>query len=148
MTEWLRDNAWWLIGASVLALLSGIGVVFACAIMMPADHFTRPPLRRDLASRHPAVRILARVGKNLAGTVLLAVGIVLAMPGVPGPGLLFILLGVSLMDVPGKRAVERYIVSRPLVLRPINALRARWNRPPLELPRGHGQTQPKGGTRN
>ena len=140
MVEWLSDNAWWLIVASTLIMLCGIGMAFALAIMMPADHFIRPRLQTDLASLHPVFRILARVLKNIAGIVLLVTGIVMTIPMVPGPGLLFILLGVSLMDVPGKRALTRYIVSRPLVLRPINALRARWNRPPIQLPHDHRQT--------
>ena len=137
MIEWLTDNAWWLVGASTLMLLCGIGASFAFAITMPADHFVRPGPRRDLASRHPVFRILARVVKNVAGAALLAAGIVMAIPMVPGPGLLFVLLGMALTDLPGKRAMARYIVNRPLVLRPINALRARWNRPPLQLPHGH-----------
>lgn len=144
MVQWLGDNAWWLIAASTLVLLCGIGVSFAFAIIMPADHFMRPRLRTDLASRHPVLRILARVVKNLAGAVLLVAGIVMAVPGVPGPGLLFVLLGMSLMDLPGKRAITRHIVTRPLVLRPVNALRARWNRPPLQLPDDHRPTQCKG----
>ena len=143
MAQWLSDNAWWLIVASTVMLLGGIVVSFALAIFMPADHFMRPRMRTDLAGRHPVLRILARVAKNVAGAVLLVAGIVMAIPMVPGPGLLFVLLGISLMDVPGKRALTRYIVSRPLVLRPINALRARWNRPPIQQPHDHRQTQCK-----
>jgi hypothetical protein len=143
MAQWLSDNAWWLIVASTVMLLGGIVVSFVLAIFMPAGHFMRPRLRTDLASRHPVLRILAQVVKNVAGAVLFVAGFVMAVPMVPGPGLLFILLGISLMDVPGKRALTRYIVSRPLVLRPINALRARWNRPPIQLPHDHRQTQCK-----
>ena len=143
MVQWLGDNAWWLIAASTVMLLGGIVASLALAIFMPADHFMRPRPRPDLAGRHVALRILARVVKNVAGAVLLVAGFVMAVPMVPGPGLLFILLGMSLMDIPGKRALTRYIVSRPLVLRPINTLRARWNRPPIQLPHDHPQTQCK-----
>ena len=143
MAQWLSDNAWWLAAASTVMLLGGIGVSLALAILMPADHFMRPGPRTDLARRHPALRILARAAKNLVGLVMLIAGIVMAVPMVPGPGLLFMLLGLSMMDVPGKRAVARYIVSRPLVLRPLNALRARLNRPPIQLPHDPGQTRPR-----
>jgi len=102
---------------------------------MPADHFTRPRTAPNHVRQHPVLRIVLRVTKNVAGVILLAAGLVMAIPMVPGPGVLFILLGLSLTDIPGKRALGRYIVSRPLVLRPINTLRARWNRPPLQLPR-------------
>ena len=67
----------------------------------------------------------------MSGGLLLLLGIVMALPLVPGPGVLFILLGLSLLDMPGKRALERYIISRPLVLHSVNRMRARWNRPAL-----------------
>ncbi len=134
MTEWLGHNAWWLIVASTAMLGCGLVASFALALLMPADYFMQPRRRTDLASRHAAIRILARVVRNLAGAVLFVAGVIMAVPAVPGPGLLFVVLGISLMDVPGKRAAARYVVSKPMVLRPINALRARWNRPPLQLP--------------
>jgi len=51
----------------------------------------------------------------------------------PGQGILTLLLGISLMDVPGKQKLERKIVERPAVLKAINKLRARANKPPLDL---------------
>jgi hypothetical protein len=146
MIEWLNGNGWWLIAASVLMLVCGMGIMFALAIMMPADHFMQPHLRPNRASRHAVSRILVRVMKNVVGVVLLVAGMIMAVPMVPGPGVLFIVLGLSLTDIPGKRALGRYIVRRPLVLRPINALRVRWNRPPLRLPNprleGHSSHRP------
>lgn len=132
MIHWLMDNTWWVMAASLAMVLCGMAAMFALAILMPADHFLERPgaLRR----RHPVLRILLRVLKNVVGAVLLVVGILMAIPMVPGPGLLVMLLGISLMDVPGKRTAVRYVISRPLVLRPVNILRARWNRPPLQLP--------------
>ncbi len=76
--------------------------------------------------------------KNLAGLVLLVMGVIMAMPMVPGPGLLFILVGVSLLDVPHKRALELRVLRSPVVLAPLNAIRARWKQPPLQVPVGQG----------
>ncbi|MCY2929795.1 MAG: hypothetical protein NTV86_09945 [Planctomycetota bacterium] len=137
MTEWLSDNAWWLMVVGMATLLCGVGMMVALAIMMPADHFIRSHRRAERAAGHPMWRILVRVLKNVAGGVLLVAGMILAIPMVPGPGILFIILGLSLTDIPGKRALGRRIVRSPMVLRPINALRARWNRPPLQLPQDH-----------
>jgi hypothetical protein len=139
LIEWLNGSVWWLIAASAGMFVCGIGIMSALAILMPADHFTRPPTAPNHVRHHPVLCIVLRVTKNVAGVILLGAGLVMAIPMVPGPGVLFILLGLSLTDIPGKRALGRYIVSRPLVLRPINTLRARWNRPPLQLPRGHGR---------
>jgi len=73
------------------------------------------------------------VGKNLLGLVLVALGVVLSVPGVPGQGLLTILIGIILLDFPGKRALVQRLVGRPAVLGAINRLRARFRRPPMEL---------------
>lgn len=51
----------------------------------------------------------------------------------PGQGVLTILIGLSLLDLPGKRAVERRLIGNPAVLRAVNALRAKAHRPPLRL---------------
>jgi hypothetical protein len=57
----------------------------------------------------------------------------MSLPGIPGPGILTILLGLVMMDIPGKRPLETRLVSRPSVLQAINRLRARFDKPPLVL---------------
>jgi UPF0716 family protein affecting phage T7 exclusion len=83
--------------------------------------------------RHAALRLTARVGKNVLGVILVVVGIVLVLPGVPGQGMLTILIGLMLLDVPGKRRLERRIVGRRRILKAINRLRKRFGGPPLVL---------------
>ena len=61
------------------------------------------------------------------------IGIVLSLPGVPGQGLLTILLGIMLLDFPGRRKLEVKILSRPQVFKAINKLRHRFGKPPLKL---------------
>jgi hypothetical protein len=51
----------------------------------------------------------------------------------PGQGILSLLLGLTLIDIPGKRTLERKIIQRPSVLRVVNHLRARADKPPLEF---------------
>jgi len=72
--------------------------------------------------------------KNILGFVLLLAGIILALPLVPGPGILTILLGLALLDLPGKRRLERWIVARPTVFSALNKLRVKHGRPPLDKP--------------
>jgi hypothetical protein len=71
------------------------------------------------------------LGKNLLALTLIAGGI--AMLLLPGQGLLTILIGVMLLDFPGKYPLERRIVQQPKVLQTINWLRAKGNRPPLHI---------------
>ena len=61
--------------------------------------------------------------------LMVVVGMILALPGVPGQGLLTILIGLMLLDLPGKRRLERKIVGRPRILRTINRLRKRFRSP-------------------
>ena len=130
--------AWWekvLIGGSLsvaLFVISTATVTFVL-VKLPANYFHSSHEREFLVDRHPALRALGIFAKNLLGLALVFVGIVMAVPGVPGPGVLSILLGIMLLDFPGKRALETRIVSRPRVNTAVNALRARFNRPPLML---------------
>jgi hypothetical protein len=57
----------------------------------------------------------------------------MSLPGVPGQGILTILLGLIMMDIPGKRPFETGLVKRPKVLQSINRLRERFGKPPLIL---------------
>lgn len=69
--------------------------------------------------------------KNLLGYLLIVAGI--AMLLLPGQGVLTMLLGFIMVDLPGKYRFEQWLVARPLVLRSINMLRRRAGREPLIL---------------
>lgn len=79
------------------------------------------------------MRWTGRILKNLAGLVAVAVGLVLAMPGVPGPGLLTVLIGLMLLDFPGKRRLERRLIGHPAVRGAVDRTRRRFGKPPLVL---------------
>ena len=53
--------------------------------------------------------------KNLVGGILVGLGVLLAPPGVPGPGILMMLIGVVLLDFPGKRRLEQWLINRPTI---------------------------------
>ena len=53
----------------------------------------------------------------------------------PGQGLLTILIGISLVNFPGKYRLERYLVSRRWAQRSLNWVRKRGGKPPFELTR-------------
>jgi hypothetical protein len=55
----------------------------------------------------------------------------IAMLVLPGQGLLTMLIGLSLVDFPGKRAFERKIISLPIISLTINRLRERFGQQPL-----------------
>jgi hypothetical protein len=121
-----------------LALSLGLAVVSlavatAVVVTWPSDRFKPGGAGAFLATHHTAVRIVAHIGKNVAGVVLLLLGVIMALPGVPGQGILTMIIGLTLIDFPGKLNLERRLVGRPFVLRKLNALRHRFKRPALEL---------------
>jgi hypothetical protein len=123
----------WLAAISVVLAVGSLGLAAAVVVAWAPDRFKathRPALREQ---QHPVLRILALVGKNLAGLVLIFLGVVMALPGVPGQGVLVILIGLTLVDFPGKRRLELSLIRRPPLLRFINGLRARFDKPALEL---------------
>jgi hypothetical protein len=63
-----------------------------------------------------AVRWGVVIGKNILGVSLIIAGIVLIVAG-PGQGILTILIGLIMIDIPGKRPLEAKIIQRPTVLR-------------------------------
>jgi len=78
-------------------------------------------------------RMLAMVVKNVLGVSLVVLGLVMALPGVPGQGLLTMFIGIVLLDLPGKRAFERRIIAKPKILHACNRLRIRFGKKPFTL---------------
>ncbi len=133
MFVWFRQNIAWLSSLSItlLALVSAAAVIVV--VRMPADYFLRDPAGQP-APAHPLVKISLRILKNLLGFILILCGLVMAIPLVPGPGLAFLFVGLSLTEFPGKKSLEIRILRLGMMLHPIDWLRARFRRPPLQFP--------------
>ena len=110
-----------------------LAIVSFVLVKIPANYFSKDHSRSFLSDRPQVIRYLGVVGKNLLGALLVALGIILSVPGVPGQGLLTILLGIMLLDFPGKRSLEYKLVSRPTVFKTINKLRHKFGKPDLIL---------------
>jgi hypothetical protein len=124
-----------LIGALIFigTFLLSLAIVSIILVKLPADHFSMSHKTRLWSGPNPALHAAKVIGKNILGVLLVIVGIILSIPGVPGQGLLTILLGIMLVDFPGKDRLEHKLLSRPGVVNTINRLRGRFGKPPLEL---------------
>jgi len=109
-----------------------LGIVSLILVKLPKDYFKKDKSKRVTGS-NATIRVLKIIGKNVGGWLLIALGIVLSLPGVPGQGLLTVLLGVMLVDFPGKHRLEQKLLSRPGIINTINRLRGRFGKPALEL---------------
>ena len=122
--------ALWAIAGYVLLAAVSLALFVAIVVLMPARYFVEDGTGW-LARQPPLRRWLAIIGKNLAGLLLIALGVILSLPGIPGQGLLTILIGAMLLDIPGKRRFARWIVHYPRMLHSVNRLRGWFGRPPL-----------------
>lgn len=141
MNEWFAD-IWGsitlgrvLIGVGVFlgSLLLSFAAIAIVMIKIPANYFSSHYVQDFLPGSPWIVRWGAVIAKNLFGMFLIGLGIILSLPGVPGQGILTILLGLIMMDIPGKRPIEARIIKRPTVLAAINSLRQRYGKPELQL---------------
>lgn len=122
----------WLAVLSGLLFVGSILAVPSLVIRIPEDYFAsrqRPKTR--FANEHPMLRWTVWGGRNVLGVALILAG--LAMLLLPGQGLLTILVGILLMDFPGKHRLERRIVRTGPVLKSINWVRRQAHVRPLRL---------------
>ncbi len=135
MFDWMADHRelLWYTGAASLALfVASLLIVPPLIVRIRPDYFAhavRPPSGWE--QQQPLVRLAILVGKNVLGGVLLIAG--LAMLVLPGQGLLTLFVGFLLIDFPGKYRLEQWLVRRRYILGPINWLRRRRHRPPLQV---------------
>ncbi len=127
-----KGGLWWGIGVSIGLAIGSIALAVAIIVRWPPDHFLREHVL-ETPKQHPLPRTLALIAKNMLGGVVILLGMVMALPGIPGQGLLMMIVGVTILDFPGKRRLERRLIARPRILRSINTLRARFGHPPLVM---------------
>jgi hypothetical protein len=123
------------LGLFVATFFAGIALVGLLVVRLPADYFCDPP-PRDIRHGRSAAQWARVVARNLLGVLLVLVGITLSLPGFPGPGLATVLIGITLVDFPGKRRLVRWLLSWPRVLDSVNRLRQRHGKAPLVVGRG------------
>ena len=128
----LTERVLWVGGLFAASSLLSLAAVVAVLLALPVDYFRDGGVPAE-GPRSPLLRWAWKIAKNILGLVLIALGLLLSVPGVPGQGLLTIVIGLILLDYPGKRGFERRIVARPAVLGAINRVRARFGRPPMAL---------------
>jgi hypothetical protein len=136
MLDWIpfsKTALWWM---GILSVVTFFGSLIALPMLiarMPADYFVRDRQGHAAHRRqHPVLRVIGLVCKNLVGLAFVLAGI--AMLVLPGQGVLTIVIGLSLMNFPGKHALERYIVQQPTILQAINWTRNKAGQPPLKVP--------------
>ncbi len=117
--------------------LSSIGILLLVLILLPFiiiqmptdyfvdEHHTLCPWRKS----HPILCLLYLLVKNLLGVGFLILGLIMLV--MPGQGLLLIMMGLLLMNYPGKTKMERQLAAGKGIRSTLNRIRSKAGKPPL-----------------
>ena len=96
------------------------------------DFFLHLHEHQKLEDQHPVVFILLRILRYSLGTLLLIAGFLMLF--LPGQGLLTIILGISLLDFPGKqKAIDALLHLHP-IQKGLNWVREKGDKCPFSFP--------------
>lgn len=127
--EWLTTLALTSLATFVVSLILIPWVI----TRLPTDYFVDESRHiSNTQNQHPLVYLSLRIFKNLLGGVLLIAGILILV--LPGQGILTILIGLGLVDFPGKFNLLRKIAQKPSVYKTMNWVRQKANIEPLQKP--------------
>ncbi len=121
------------VGVFIVSFLISLGAIAIVMVKIPANYFSSHYTQDFMPGSTWIVRWGAVIAKNIFGVLLIILGVLLSLPGVPGQGVLTILLGLIMIDIPGKRPLEAKIIKRPNVLAAVNNLREKYGKPPLVM---------------
>lgn len=121
-----------LVALTVLSIVFFVGSLIAIPfilVRLPTDFFDIRVPRPWMEDHHPVLRVMGHLVKNLVGAIFLFAGFLMLF--LPGQGILTMLIGISMLDFPGKRKVEAKLIGQPTVLHAINGMREKFGKPPL-----------------
>ena len=120
----------WLVAISIAIFIFSLVSIKWLVALIPSDYFVKKNAS-IFKSNRPYLWLLTTIIKNLIGYTLILGGIIMLF--VPGQGLFTIFIGLILSNYPGKYNIERRIVAMPKILKTINWLRKKSNKPPLKV---------------
>jgi putative transmembrane protein PGPGW len=138
--EWLLSTVQQYVSTDILVTLTVLSLVFFVGsliaipyilVRLPADYFDIRVPRPWMEDHHPILRLMGHIVKNAVGAIFLFAGFLMLF--LPGQGVLTMLIGVSMLDFPGKRKVEAKLIGQPTVLNVVNSMRKKFGKPPLSL---------------
>jgi len=138
--DWLLATVQQYVSTEMLIWLTALSMVFFVGtliaipfilVRLPADYFDIRVPRTWMEDHHPVLRLFGHIVKNVVGAVFVFAGFLMLF--LPGQGVLTMLIGISMLDFPGKRKIEATLIGQPTVLSVINGMRQKFNKPPLRL---------------
>ena len=98
--------------------------------LIPEDYFIN---KKDSKIKISNIFIwyIVLIFKNLIGYSLILGGIMMLV--LPGQGLFTIIIGLMMSNYPGKYSIEKKFIAIPTILKSINWLRRKSNKPPIRI---------------
>lgn len=136
MLDWLsffKPYLQWMALASFLSLVLAVVLLPAIVTQLPEDYFIREK-RRPVARQkgHPVLMVIVNLVKNLLGLLFIVAGVLMTF--LPGQGLLTILIGLMLVNFPGKYRLEQALIRQKFISQTLNKLRRKAHRKPFQMP--------------
>jgi hypothetical protein len=123
-----------LVTLTALSIVFFVGSLIAIPfilVRLPTDFFDIRVPRPWMENHHPVLRLLGHLAKSVVGAIFLFAGFLMLF--LPGQGILTMLIGVTMLDFPGKRRLEAKMIGQPAVLNTINNMRQKFGKPPLTI---------------
>lgn len=133
MTDFLESFQTLFFLLSFLSLIFFLGSLLALPWFvgkLPEDYFVSP-------GRSAGKSFLSVLLRNALGGVVLLAGVVMLF--IPGQGVLTMVVGLMLMDFPGRAKLIWRVSGFPKVRAGLNWLRRKGGRPPLIFPERNGE---------
>ena len=98
--------------------------------LIPEDYFIN---KKDskIKTSNIIIWYIVLIFKNLIGYSLILGGIMMLV--LPGQGLFTIIIGLMMSNYPGKYSLEKKFIAIPTILKSINWLRRKSNKPPIRI---------------
>lgn len=112
------------------ALIFVVSLIFTPFLVskIPHDYFTNEKYHQ-LEIKHFG-HLIAVVGRSVLGLVLVLLGFVMLFT--PGQGILAIIVGLFLMEFPGKKRLEHKIIENEVTFKALNWMRKKFKQPPFD----------------
>ena len=120
----------WLATISLFVFIFSLVSIKWLVALIPTDYFVKKNISKSKKS-YSLLWLMSIIVKNIIGYTLILGGILMLV--LPGQGLFTILMGLILSNYPGKYTIEKRIISIPRILKTINWLRKKSNKPRLKI---------------
>ena len=128
--EAYRSLIIWFGSISLFIFLFSLLTIKWLVALIPEDYFINKRVSK-IRSINPLLWYVFLIIKNIIGYSLILCGIMMLV--LPGQGIFTIIIGLMLSNYPGKYSIERRFIAIPSILKSINWLRRKSNKPPINL---------------